>query len=155
MLSISPSRVPEQPDSDGSPLAVSGEAPNRSNIERRSGARRPASAFPSITGLRMSPHGADAVLINISETGLLAECAERLQTGSQVTVLFEGAFTRRSVDGKVVRNLVAAMAKDGRLRYHIGIAFDKAIDLPADPSAQTAVQPPAAPPRAEPVRNRW
>lgn len=155
MLSISPSRVPDPPrrttDAVAPASQTNADSTARSGIERRAAPRRPASAFPSITGLRMSPHGADALLVNISATGLLAECAERLQTGSQVTVMFEGEFTRRSVEGQVVRNLVAAMARDGRLRYHIGIQFDAPIELPAEPSAAAV----AAPPLQEPVRNRW
>jgi hypothetical protein len=71
-----------------SPLfaAASGES------EHRSAVRRPAASVPGITGLRISPHGVQAVLVNISETGLLAECGERITTNRAVTVLFEGTF---------------------------------------------------------------
>src|SRR6185295_6562997 len=55
--------------------------------------RIPASRIPSITGLRLSPHGTDAKLINISTSGLLAECNSRLKVGSTVAVLFEGTFS--------------------------------------------------------------
>jgi len=156
MLSIFPSKLvdPSKPSAPAPAPVVDGSTAV-GGIERRAATRYPASLVPSITGLRMSPHGADAVLVNISETGLLAECTERLQTGSQVTVNFEGDFTRGSIGGQVVRVLVAAMANDGRLRYHIGIAFDSRIVLEGlpMPSAKPAA---AAPAPAEPaVRNRW
>jgi PilZ domain-containing protein len=123
-----------------------------SGSENRAAPRRPASAVPTITGMRISPRGADAVLVNISNTGLLAECGERVQTGSNVTVIFEGGFTPRSIEGRVTRNSVSSMA-NGRLRYHVGIAFNKPIvleDLAPEPEAPAAAAD-AAPPTPEPA----
>jgi hypothetical protein len=37
--------------------------------DQRSAVRRPAASVPGITGLRFSPHGIQATLVNISETG--------------------------------------------------------------------------------------
>jgi hypothetical protein len=138
--------------------------------------RLPASAVPSITGLRIKPHGADATLVNISQTGLLAECRERIQPGSNVTLAIEGTFTPQSIAGRVVRNSVSSLGADGRLRYHIAIGFNQRIPLvgevppvevPApsvDPAGSTPIVSavpagpavPAAPAvPAVPLRNRW
>jgi len=152
MLSIAPK--PAVGASPTPPMANS--AASSGGEENRDAPRRPASAVPSITGLRISPHGVEATLVNISESGVLAECGERLKPGSAVTVVFEGTFTPRSVEGRVARNTVSSMGKDGRLRYHVGIAFTKHIGLGPDESA-----PPAKPQADGPVlvqppaRNRW
>jgi hypothetical protein len=128
--------------------------------ENRSAPRRPAAAVPSITGLRISPRGVSAVLINISTSGLLAECSERLQTGSKVTVLFDGGFVPPSAEGRVARNSVSSMSPSGRLQYHVGIAFTKPIALEEEPKSEIVEIEPAATPAAPPatasiVRNRW
>jgi hypothetical protein len=150
--------------------------------EKRNAARYPASDIPSITGLRLSPHGAEASLVNLSTTGLLAECAVRLKTGSTVTVQFEGTFTPAAVQGRVARCSVARVSNTGTLMYHVGLAFDEAMQLPAEleraaavaaetpaPVAavpQTAEAPPVETPAADPappavehvrptLRNRW
>jgi hypothetical protein len=123
--------------------------------------RRPAAAVPSITGLRLSPLGAEASLVNISETGLLADCPVRLKVGSPTKVLFEGAFFPSSVSGRVARCEVNAMGQNGGLRYHIGIEFNApiALDRPsATPSTVRApggeVHEPPLPP-ARIIQNRW
>jgi PilZ domain-containing protein len=141
MLSIAPKTPPDAPG----PAEGSASAPN----ENRNSPRYAASAVPAITGLRISPHGVEASLVNISETGVLAECGERLKPGSAVTVVFEGTFVPRSMEGRVARNSVASMGRDGRLRYHVGISFARRLDLgslelpaPApEPEPQTAPAP--------------
>jgi hypothetical protein len=148
--------VVEQPKADAGELT---QAP-----------RVPAAQVPSIKGLRLSPHGADAKLVNISTSGLLAECASRLKVGSTVAVLFEGTFTESTVVGRIARCEVSTMGKDGVLRYFVGIDFNKPIDLglEAVPAAASQPQPIVAtsePPRPRPVavpppapaiaRNRW
>jgi hypothetical protein len=118
--------------------------------------RYPASVVPSITSLRLSPHGAEAKLVNISCMGLLAECTVRLKVGSSVTVLIEGGFKPASAAGRVARCEVSAMGRDGVLRYHVGIGFATPIDLkdyvpanaepidPPAPAAGSVVETPAA-----------
>jgi hypothetical protein len=119
--------------------------------DQRSALRRPAASVPGITGLRISPHGVQASLVDISETGLLAECAERITANSTVTVHFEGTFQPRSIEGRVVRNAVSAMGGDGRLHYHVGVAFARPVDLKPhevrrpDPEPEPAPAPAAAP----------
>jgi len=149
------------PDSASAAVAVEQAA------EHRFAPRLIGTQVPSITGLRLSPHGADAALVNISCRGVLAECTVRLKTGSAVTVLFEGDFTPASVPSRVARCAVSAMGGDGLLRYHIGIAFNAPIALDETLARQPAEaeKPPefveaATPPQSStPVpsgpRNRW
>ena len=141
-------------------LSIAPKQAAASDAENREAARRPASAVPSITGVRISPHGVEATLVNISEGGVLTECGERLKPGSTVTVVFEGTFVPRTVEGRVARTTVSAMGKDGRLRYHVGIAFTKPIELgppgegaPAPAASTPANDGPVLVPRV--VRNRW
>lgn len=143
--------VVREPESPPPPKPVVPGAENRSAV------RRPASSLPAITGMRVSPHGVDASLINISESGVLADCDAQIKPGSSVTVIFDGTFTPRAVDGRVARCVVSSMGAGGRLRYHVGIAFAKRIALvPADTAAPATPEPTEAPaPPAKIVRNRW
>jgi hypothetical protein len=120
--------------------------PASDESDKRSAVRRPAASVPGITGLRISPHGIQAVLVDISETGLLAECSERISCNSPVTVLFEGTFDPHSVEGRVARVSVSAMGRDGRLHYHVGIAFVRRVDL-----IPHEVRPPEQEPEPPPV----
>lgn len=136
--------------------------------EKRGSPRRPASAVPSIESVRISPHRAEAVLINISGRGVLVECGMRLQPGTRVTVLFSGSFTPSSVPSRVARSVVSGMAAEG-IRYQVGIAFNQPIELPelapealpaeATPSPAAADSGTADPPAQESARkppvNRW
>jgi hypothetical protein len=125
--------------------------------------RRPAAEFPSITGLRLSPYGAKAALVDISTTGLLAECSVRLKVGSPVQVLFEGGFAQNPAAGRVARCEVAAMGRDGVLRYHAAVAFDAPIvidELATAPTIEPAAEPIPLIPTYQPAsrfiaRNRW
>jgi PilZ domain len=157
MLSISPppsadSTQPAAAEAAATktPDGSAGAAAQTESDEHRTEPRHPASAVPAITGLRFSPHGVDAVLVNISESGLLAEVAERLKPGSAVTAVFEGTLVPNSIEGRVARTTVSAMGKDGRLRYHVGVSFSKRfrLDLPepvAPPPAAAEPEPPPAP----------
>jgi hypothetical protein len=116
-------------------------AASAAESDLRSATRFPASAVPTITGLRISPHGVEAILVNISESGVLAECGERLKPGSAVTVVFEGTFVPRSIEGRVARNSVSSMGRDGRLRYHVGISFGRTIDLGIIPEPKPEPEP--------------
>lgn len=123
------------------------------SVEKRA-PRRSAARVPSITALRFSPHGIDATLVNISETGLLAECAQRLRPGSVVVVNFEGTIKVRSVGGRVARSCVSSMGADHSLRYHVGIAFQESIALDDDPvPVKAEIEATIVAPI--PVRNRW
>jgi hypothetical protein len=145
--------------------------------EKRNAPRIPAAEIPAITGLRISPHGAEAALVNISTTGLLADCGVRLKPGSTVTIQFEGQFPQAPVPGRVVRCSVARVTNAGGLRYHVAVAFAAAIRLPIEappappvvppslmmthtappPPAAAAASAPAVPaePKRPLIRNRW
>ena len=93
-----------------------------SHAARSRSRRRPASAVPSIRGLRISPPGFRATLVNISSTGLLAEWGLSLKIGQAVTVAFEGASTPPPVEARVVRSAIVSTSPAG-LRYHVALAF--------------------------------
>jgi len=137
--------------------------------------RFPASAVPSIKGVRLSP-GEAVQLINISKTGVLVEGKTRFVPGTRVTVIFEGTFTPGQIKGRIVRCQVSSI-HDGSLRYQSGIQFDKKLEahpgdlqeaLP-DPSPLKAAAAAAAPAAAAdappakgaakqapaPLVNRW
>ena len=153
------------------PPAQTAPAPHPGG-EKRAAPRHPASDFPAITGLRFTPLGIEARLINISATGLLAEVEQQLKPGSAVTVAFMGTFEPRTSEGRVARCVVSSVARGGRLRYHVAVAYKAPIPLGNDvvtiPQAEAAAveaveeapavaaeptpEAPAVPP---PVRNRW
>jgi hypothetical protein len=109
--------------------------------------RRPASELPTIKGLRFIPGGAEGSLVNISPAGLLAESTSRLAVGSSIQVRIAGGFTPNSVTGRIARCEVASMGRDGILRYHIAVEFDKEIAL--------ETPKPEPPPVPQGSRNRW
>ena len=112
-------------------------------VEGRSAPRLPASAVPGIKGVRLSPHGTEATLMNISASGILVECTSRLRLGTAVTTVFDGTFSPATIEGRVARSSVANVSKKGVLQYHIGIAFNKPIVLQAAPVAAAIRQPEA------------
>ena len=131
--------------------------------ESRVAPRRPASLIPDITTVRLTPVGGNAALVNISATGVLVECATRIAPGSPVTVVFEGTFVPGSVSGKVARCEVTGIDQQGVLRYHLGIAFNKSIEMDDLPLAPPSPEPEteislagitAAPPHPV-LYNRW
>lgn len=129
-------------------------------VEKRSAPRHRASLMPSIGGVRLSPYGADATLINISASGVLVECSSRLKPGSAVTVVFDGGCSPSSIESRVARSSVVGIDKDGVLRYQLGIAFKNPVRL--DDAPATTIEQPETPlpqPITAPVpvvlRNRW
>jgi hypothetical protein len=121
--------------------------------------RRPASAVASITGLRISPPGFRATLVNISGTGLLAEWGLPLKIGQAVTIEFEGAFAHHSVRAQVVRSSVASTTA-ASLRYHVALEFTAPIGLEDEVESTTDAEnsPSAAvadPARSDDVVNDW
>jgi hypothetical protein len=128
-----------QPDDKGNANRVQ-PAPEPSARENRAEVRRPASDVPAIKEVRIWPPRTEAVLINISEGGILAECGTRFQPGMQVTVGFVGGFSPASVSGRVARSAIAGMGPEG-VRYQVGIAFTQKISLPELPAAPAAAAP--------------
>jgi hypothetical protein len=134
-------------------------APDQQNgvDEKRAATRHAAAAMSSITGIRLSPIGTEAHLVNISTTGILVRCATRLMPGTAVTVLFEGTFAPPPVKGTVVRCLVADICRPAGLSYHVGIHFKEPIAIDdtqvQDPTSATK---PADPPTEQAILvNRW
>src|SRR5438445_11664524 len=93
-------------------------------VENRAARRFAAALVPSITGLRLSPHCIDARLVNISATGLLAECGMRLKVGSAVALSFEGTFTPASTAARVARCAEAAISINGARPSHSHVHID-------------------------------
>jgi hypothetical protein len=112
-------------------------------------ARLERTAVPGITGLRFLPQRTEALLVNMSPSGLLVESVEKYRVGAEVVMLFEGGFTPSTASGRVVRCEVAVMGRDGVLRYHVAIEFDAPLDLGDAVDGSTP-----APATAE-IRNRW
>ena len=127
--------------------------------EHSTAQRRPASDMPSIKGLRISPPGFKANLVDISASGLLAEWGVALRIGQVVTVNFEGTAGPQSVEADVVRSSVASMTSAG-VRYHVGLAFKAPIVLD-DTSPQTPAASDPAPaavadlPLPDDIVNQW
>jgi hypothetical protein len=141
------------------PAGIRPEPPHQK--EQTAAPRQPASAVPSIKGLRISPPGFKATLLDISATGLLAEWGVALKIGQAVTVDFEGTFSPPSFGAHVVRSAVASMTSGG-VRYHIGLAFTAPIAFedkppPSETSAEDdAVQAAVADPRQlDDIDNCW
>src|SRR3990170_562083 len=128
--------------------------------DRSAAPRRPASAVPSITGLRISPPGFKAALVDISASGLLAEWGVTLKIGQAVKVNFEGTFAPQSVEAQVVRSSVASMTSAG-VRYHVGLAFTAPIAFEDTSPPETgaangpALAAVADPPPPSDIVNRW
>ena len=142
------------------PAGVRPEPPHQK--EQPAAPRRPGSAVPSIKGLRISPPGFKATLVDISASGLLAEWGVALKIGQAVTVNFEGTFSPQSLGAQVVRSAVASMTSGG-VRYHVGLAFtapiafeDKPPPPPETSAGDDAVQAAVADPlQADDIENCW
>ena len=67
--------------------------------------------------------GGDAIILNISNTGLLVENKGRLPVGTTVNVRLEGASVM-GMEGHIVRSRVAAIHRDGSVSYETAIEFD-------------------------------
>jgi PilZ domain len=124
--------------------------------------RYPASAVPSITGVRLSP-GDVVQLVNISRSGILVEGRTRFVPGTRITVLFDGGFSPAQMKAKVVRCQVSSIDR-GALRYQSGIQFDTRLaatfpepSSPPGPAPAPAVAPSIAASSSSPrrVMNRW
>ena len=91
--------------------------------KRRRARRMRASEAGVVRQARLLP-GGDAVILNISNTGLLVENKTRLSVGSTVNVRLEGASVM-GIEGHIVRSRVAAIHRDGSMSYEMAIEFDR------------------------------
>ncbi len=130
---------------------------NPPDSDARTAPRRDASQVPEITSIRLSPHGVDATLVNISATGALIETTARVQPGASLTLSLGGGFRPALVRGRVVRSVIVAVGPGGSLRYQVGVAFNEEIELPplAGAAAEIPLREPGASVEAIGVGNRW
>ena len=118
------------------------EAAAESQVARRARRMR-ASEAGVVRHARLLP-GGDAIILNISNTGLLVENKGRLPVGTTVNVRLEGASVM-GMEGHIVRSRVAAIHRDGSVSYETAIEFERpqAID-------GHDVEEPIVKPRSEP-----
>src|SRR5688500_11575788 len=122
--------------------------------EHRAAPRLPAAKVPEITGLRLLPFGVEGTLVNISATGALVESDRRVPVNAAVGVQFKGSFSPASVRGRIARCAVATVDRTGRLRFHVGIAFNSSIVVTSAEEEPAPAPSPA--PRPRPATwNRW
>jgi len=98
------------------------EAAAESQTARRARRMR-ASEAGVVRHARLLP-GGDAIILNISNTGLLVENKGRLPVGTTVNVRLEGASVM-GMEGHIVRSRVAAIHRDGSVSYETAIEFER------------------------------
>lgn len=98
------------------------EAAAESKITNRARRMR-ASEAGVVRHARLLP-GGDAIILNISNTGLLVENKGRLPVGTTVNVRLEGASVM-GMEGHIVRSRVAAIHRDGSVSYETAIEFER------------------------------
>ena len=96
--------------------------------DRRVAPRYPAGLVTAITGVRLSPCGGEASLVNISISGAAVTCRIGLRLGALVTLVLEGTFLPSAITGRVVRCAVATL-QSGVISYCTGVAFNEPISL--------------------------
>jgi hypothetical protein len=89
--------------------------------------------------------GGDAVILNISNTGLLVENKSRLPIGSSVNVRVEGSSVM-GIEGHIVRSKISAIHRDGTLSYETAVEFDQPRAIDGD---EAEPPPPPRPRRAK------
>ena len=105
--------------------------------------RMRASEAGVVRHARLLP-GGDAIILNISNTGLLVENKGRLPVGTTVNVRLEGASVM-GTEGQIVRSRVAAIHRDGSVSYETAIEFARPQSIDGH-----EVEKPAAKARSEP-----
>lgn len=115
-----PEVAPDEPTAPATAYAIERAAP-----------RTDGSLLPNIHRVRLMPLGIEGSVVNISTRGVLILCAKNLRAGTALRVVFEGTGSPMTVPGQVVRSLVSNIGQRGELWYHVGIAFEEAIDLDA------------------------
>jgi hypothetical protein len=106
--------------------------------------RMRASEAGVVRQARLLP-GGDAIILNISNTGLLVENKGRLPVGTTVNVRLEGASVM-GMEGHIVRSRVAAIHRDGSVSYETAIEFDRPQSIDGHD-----IEEPIVKPRSEPV----
>jgi hypothetical protein len=111
--------------------------------ERRRAARRVTSADEPVSQVRLRA-GRELTVLDISDTGLLAEGEMRLLPGSHVDVHLVTRDGRLLVRSRVVRAFVCRVAAN-QIRYRGALAFETpvqtaAIGYPMPPASETPIE---------------
>lgn len=122
----------------GAPGAQGGEA-IRPGHERRAGVRRSPHRLEPLARVRLRT-GRDLEVVDVSDTGLLADGRARLLPGTHLDVHVVSATGRQLVRCRVVRSHVSRIEADG-VSYRSGLAFHEPVDTqPAGYPVPTAVR---------------
>ena len=115
-----------------------------SEIAAKNRARRMrASEAGVVRQARLLP-GGDAIILNISNTGLLVETKSRLPVGSAVTVRVQGASVM-GIEGRIVRSKISAIHRDGSMSYETAIEFERPHSIDGEGIEETPTAPAADP----------
>jgi uncharacterized NAD(P)/FAD-binding protein YdhS len=90
--------------------------------DRRQHGRGPSAAHQILTA-RVRP-GHNAVIVDLSRSGVLLEVSVRLLPGAPVDVQFDSKHERTALGGRVVRSTVIRLSSSG-IWYHAAVAFDR------------------------------
>ena len=101
--------------------------------------RMRASEAGVVRQVRLLP-GGDAIILNISNTGLLVENKGRLPVGTIVNVRLEGASVI-GMEGHIVRSRVAAIHRDGSVSYETAIEFERPQSIDGHDIEEPIVKP--------------
>jgi len=111
--------------------------------------RMRASEAGVVRQARLLP-GGDAIILNISNTGLLVENKGRLPVGTTVNVRLEGASVI-GMEGHIVRSRVAAIHRDGSVSYETAIEFERPQSIDGHDIEEPIVKPRSEPEATENV----
>ena len=111
--------------------------------------RMRASEAGVVRQARLLP-GGDAIILNISNTGLLVENKGRLPVGTTVNVRLEGASVM-GMEGHIVRSRVAAIHRDGSVSYETAIEFERPQSIDGQDIEEPIVKPRSEPETTENV----
>lgn len=106
-------------------------------VERRRTARRLVAGDEPLSQIRLRA-GRQLAVINISDSGLLAEGAMRLLPGTHVDVHLVTDDGRLLIRSRVVRAFVCHVSAS-TIRYRGALAFDRAVQTALQTAVQTAV----------------
>jgi hypothetical protein len=107
-------------------------------VERRRTARRLVAGDEPLSQIRLRA-GRQLAVINISDSGLLAEGEMRLLPGTHVDVHLVTDDGRLLIRSRVVRAFVCHVSA-ATIRYRGALAFDRAVQTALQTALQTAVQ---------------
>ena len=110
--------------------------------DRRRARRRAASDVPWLWSVKVTG-ASQASIVDISSSGILLETTSRLGDGSTVDLQLVGQDTNLSVAARMVRSQIASVDTLG-VRYRVGVAFARELDLLGLQSAPRAVAGPRA-----------